>query len=233
MTIASIPSTSSSPTSSIPVGWTLSDLQRHLGDIPAERIVLNPPPGFATELDLFYLADRDCLCELEFGTLVEKTMGWYESLLANLISFEISLYLRTHDLGRVLGADGMLKILPGMVKLPDISFISWSRFPNTKLPSRPVPALIPDLAVEVLSDGNSMREMTNKLEMYFDAGVRLVWYVEPKSRSATMWQQRDQAQPIAIDGDLDGCDILPGLSISLQQIFQQADRQGPLSVEPA
>ena len=233
MTSASIPSTSSPQASSFPVGWTLSDLQQHLGDIPAERIVLNPPPGFATELDLFYLADRDCLCELEFGTLVEKTMGWYESLLANLISFEISLYLRTHDLGQVLGADGMLKILPGMVKLPDISFISWSRFPNTKLPRRPVPALIPDLAVEVLSDGNSQREMTNKLEMYFDAGVRLVWYIDPKSRSATMWQQRDQPQPIAIDGELDGCDVLPGLRISLKQIFQQADRQGPLSDEPA
>ena len=74
--------------------------------------------------------------------------------------------------------------------------------------------------------------MTNKLEMYFDAGVRLVWYIDPKSRSATMWQQRDQPQPIAIDGELDGCDILPGLRISLRQIFQQADRQGPLSDEP-
>ena len=231
MTIPSLPSATALQTSSFPVGWTLYDLQQHLGDIPAERIVLNPPPGFATELDLFYLADRDCLCELEFGTLVEKTMGWYESLLANLISFEISLYLRTHDLGQVLGADGMLRILPGMVKLPDISFISWSRFPNTKLPRRPVPALIPDLAVEVLSDGNSNREMKNKLELYFDAGVRLVWYIDPKSRSATMWQQRDQPQTIAVEGELDGCNVLPGLRISLRQIFQQADRQGPLSDE--
>ncbi len=215
----------------LPDGWTLADLQQHLGDIPADRILLHPPPGYATEEDLIYLADRDRLCELEFGTLVEKTMGWYEALLASLIAAKILNYLEDNDLGQVLGADGSLKILPGMVKIPDVSFISWSRFPKAKLPRRPVPALIPDLTVEVLSFGNSRREMSLKLDKYFDAGVRLVWYIDPKTRTATMWQQRDRPQPVAVDGELDGCDVLPGLRISLKQIFQRADRHGPRSDE--
>lgn len=228
---ATTPTTSQSTAYPFPDGWTLADLQQHLGDIPAGRIVLNPPPGHATEPDLLHLADRDRLCELEFGVLVAKTKGWYESLLASLINFEITLYLRSHDLGQVLGADGTLKILPGMVKIPDVSFISWSRFPKEKLPRRPIPALIPDLAVEVLSQGNTLREMTAKLEKYFDAGVRLVWYVDPDSRMATMWQQPDHPLPVAVDGELDGFDVLPGLRISLVQLFAQADRQSPRADE--
>lgn len=233
MTIAATATTTllPPPACPFPAGWTLADLQQHLGDIPADRIVLHPTPGQATEQDLLYLADRDRLCELEFGVLVEKTMGWYESLLASLINFEITLYLRSHDLGQVLGAAGTLKILPGMVKIPDVSFISWSRFPKEKLPRRPIPALIPDLAVEVLSQGNTQREMSAKLEKYFDAGVRLVWYVDPDSRTATMWQQRDQPLLVAVAGELDGFDVLPGLRISLAQLFAQADRQSPLTDE--
>lgn len=227
MTIATTQGTPPRAASPFPDGWTLADLQQQLGGIPADRIVLNPPPGLATEQDLLYLADRDRLCELEFGVLVEKTMGWYESLLASLINFEIALYLRSHDLGQVLGADGTLKILPGMVKIPDVSFISWSRFPKEKLPRHPIPTLIPDLAVEVLSKGNTQPEMSAKLEKYFDAGVRLVWYVDPDSRTATMWQQRDQPLLVAVPGELDGFDVLPGLRISLAQMFAQADRQSP------
>lgn len=230
MTIAASTPTTPPPAaaSPFPAGWTLADLQQQLGGIPADRIVLHPPPGLATEQDLLYLADRDRLCELEFGVLVKKTMGWYESLMASLINFEITLYLRSHDLGQVLGADGTLKILPGMVKIPDVSFISWSRFPKEKLPRRPIPTLIPDLAVEVLSTGNTQCEMSAKLEKYFDAGVRLVWYVDPDSRTATMWQQRDQPLSVAAKGELDGFDVLPGLRISLSQLFAQADRQSPL-----
>lgn len=227
MSIATTTPTTPPTPSPFPAGWTLADLQEHLGNIPADRIVLNPPPGFATEQDLLYLADRDRLCELEFGTLVEKTMGWYESLLASLIVMRIGRYLDTHDLGHILGANGTLKILPSIVKIPDVSFISWSRFPKTKLPRRPIPALIPDLAVEVLSEGNTKREMPTKLGKYFDAGVLLVWYVDPKSRTATMWQHRDQPIQVAIDGELEGFDVLPGLRISLSQLFAHANRQSP------
>ncbi|MEO8268512.1 MAG: Uma2 family endonuclease [Aureliella sp.] len=216
----------------LPNHWTLADLHRALGSIPSERILLQPPPGTATEADLVEATLRGKkLCELEFGTLVEKAMGWYESLLAGLILSVIRNYLETHDLGQVLGADGTLKILPGIVKIPDVCFIGWSRFPEEKLPRTPIPALIPDLAVEVLSEGNTQHEMSTKLEKYFDAGVRLVWYVDSESRTATMWQHLGQPQPVAAAEELDGFDVLPGLRISLTQLFAQADRQSPLADE--
>jgi Uma2 family endonuclease len=212
----------------IPANWRASDLLERLGNIPAGRIRLSPPPGFATADDVLRIeAEEGVLCELEDGILVEKPMGWYESSLAILIAFKIGVYLESHDIGKVLGADGSLKILPGTVKIPDVSFISWSRFPREKVPRRPIPALVPDLAVEVLSDTNTKPEMDAKLEKYFEAGVRLVWYIDPPSRSATAFTGVQQPVAIPAEGFLDGGDVLPGFSLSLAWLFEQADRQAP------
>ena len=210
-----------------PTDWSLADLQRHLG-IPAERIRAFPPLGTATEADVERIESTEGrLFELEQGVLVEKTMGWYESALAVLISLEIGIYLRSNDLGKVLGADGCVKLMPGIVKIPDVSFISWSRFPNTKLPRRPIPLLLPDLVVEVLSEANTKIEMDAKLIKYFEAGVQMVWYVDPGTRTARIYNHVNSVQFIASDGELHGGDVLPDFHLSLQTLFEQADRQGP------
>lgn len=213
----------------LPAHWTIADLQAHLGNIPVERIRLFPPPGYATEADLLEIEDReDRLCELEDGILVEKPIGWYESILATLISRSIGNYLDDHDLGQVLGADGSLKIQPGIVKIPDVSFISWARFPKERLARRPIPALIPDPAVEVLSDTNTKKEMDAKLKRYFEAGVQLVWYIDPATRSATAFTSPEESIQIDEDGQLDGGTVLPGFSLALQWLFDRADQQsGP------
>ncbi len=216
------------PQFAIPRDWRLADLQQRLGDIPAERIRLNPPPGYATEEDVLRIeAEEGVLCELEEGILVEKPMGWYESCIAATIVIGIGIFLKTHELGQVLTADGSLKILPGIVKIPDVSFISWSRFPKEKLPRRPIPALIPDLVVEVLSETNTRKEMDAKLVRYFESGVRLVWYIDPATRSATVYNAADQGVEIPPTGQLDGGEVLPGFTLSLMSLFEQADRQGP------
>lgn len=218
------------PTSTIPFPsqWSVADLQTHLGDVPADRIRLVPPPGYATEEDLLRIATQeDRLYELENGVLVEKPMGWYESILAGLILTEINLYLREHDLGKASGADGPFRILPGIVKLPDVSFIGWSRWPKMPLPRGRTPSLVPHLAVEVLSESNTPREMENKLQRYFEAGVELVWYVDPETRSARVFTSPAEVTAIDENGVLDGGAVLPGFQLSLRQLFEQADRPGP------
>lgn len=213
---------------SFPSNWSMADLQRHLGGIPAERILVVPPPGYATEDDVIRLdAHEDRLCELQDGILVEKPMGWYESMIAMLIGIEIGNYLKTHDVGKLLGSDGSLKILPGIVKIPDVSFISWDRWPKRKLPRRPIPALVPDLVVEVLSDTNTKAEMAAKLVKYFEAGVRLVWYIDPETRTARAYVSPTDVAEIAVDGTLSGGDVLPDFQLSLSWLFSEADRSGP------
>jgi Uma2 family endonuclease len=212
----------------LPGDWSIADLQHHLGGIPIERIRLFPPPGYATEDDVVEIAAReDRLFELEEGILVEKPMGWYESMIAALLSAEIHFFLRSHDLGKVFGADGMVRILPGMVKIPDVSFIRWERWPQRPPPRRPVPPIVPDLVVEVLSETNTAAEIDAKVERYFEAGVRIVWVIDPATRTARAHTGPRESRDIPTDGDLDGGDVLPGFGVSLKRIFDEADRQGP------
>ncbi len=108
-------------------------------------------------------------------------------------------------------------------------FISWQRFPKKSLENVPIPALIPDLAIEVLSKSNTKREMERKLMEYFQAGVRLVSYIDPRKRDARAYTSVDQVTIMAEDGFLDGGDVLPGFRLSLAELFAEADRTGPRS----
>jgi Uma2 family endonuclease len=139
----------------------------------------------------------------------------------------LATFVHQNDLGVALGPDATLRIVPKQVRLPDVCFISWQRFPEQSLTNVPIPALIPDLAIEVLSKSNTKREMDRKLREYFEAGVRLVWYVDPKKRDAQVFTSVDQAAHIPADGFLDGGNVLPGFQLSLAELFAEAERTGP------
>ncbi|HEX8200254.1 MAG TPA: hypothetical protein VF590_07180, partial [Isosphaeraceae bacterium] len=100
---------------------TVADLLKRLGDIPPYRVLLHPTPGTATERDVEAIHDRENrLCELVDGVLVEKTMGYEESRYAILLAHYLIAYLERHDLGMVLGADGTMRLFPGLVRIPDV-----------------------------------------------------------------------------------------------------------------
>jgi Uma2 family endonuclease len=149
----------SGPVVGYPTNWTMADLQQHLGGIPLERILLYRSPGTATEEDALWLDDHeDRICELIDGVLVEKVMSSYESLLAMMLGYLLQEYLERQPLGVILGEAGQLRILPKKMRVPDVAFISWGRFPDGKLPKDRVYRVAPDLAVEILSDGNTTEE---------------------------------------------------------------------------
>jgi Uma2 family endonuclease len=206
---------------------TVADLLKQLGDIPPHRVRLQPCPGTATEQDVIAAeaAPEKRLCELIDGTLVEKGMGQYESRLATVLSHFIETYLDTHDSGVCYGPDAMLRVAPGRVRLPDVAFVSWDKLPNHELPAEPIANLVPDIAVEVLSASNTRREMENKRCEYFQGGARLVWEIDPPTRTARMYTSPDQFQEIELNGSLDGGDVLPGFSLPLAQLFARAGRQ--------
>ncbi len=206
---------------------TVAELLERLGGIPAYRVRWKPYPGTATEQDVIAAeaALEKRLCELIDGTLVEKAVGQYESRVAHLIGHFMEDYLEQHDLGICYGADAMLRIVPGRVRLPDVSFVSWGKLPNRELPAEPIANLVPDLAVEVLSESNTRREMENKRREYFQGGARLVWEIYPKTQAARVYTSPDSFQEIGPDGVLDGSDLLPGFALPLQRLFARAGRQ--------
>lgn len=205
---------------------TAAEMQEQLGGIPLERIRIVPPAGLATEKDLLRVLDsEDRICELIDGVLVEKTMGYYESRLAAVLIGLLEGFLKQHDLGIVLGADGTLRILSDQIRVPDVSFLSWRHFPDRLLPAEPVPAIAPDLAVEVLSAGNTKQEMERKLDDYFEAGVKLVWLIDPALQTAEVYEGRNQRLVVSLKDSLTGGNVLPGFEVTLTKLFDEAGRR--------
>ncbi len=157
------------------------------------------------------------------GTLVQKTGGFYESQLTMLLGCFILEYLHTTRIGMLLGTGGTLEILPGLVRAADVSYIPWSRFPNGNLPKEPAPELVPDLAAEVLSERNSAAEMKRKRREYFDAGVQLVWIIDPRTHTANVYTAPEKPTFIDRGGVLNGGEVLPGFTLPLAELFARAE----------
>jgi Uma2 family endonuclease len=198
-----------------------AELVERLGNIPLERICFTPPPGTATERDLLTALRRnDRLYELVDGTLVEKTAGLSESMIALLISRRIGNFAEEYDLGIPAGADGTVRLLKGLVRIPDVSFFCWDKLPGRVFPSKPIPDLAPDLAVEVLSKTNTPEEMERKLREYFLAGVRLVWMIDPRKRTAAVYTAPDGPSATLDETQaLEGRKVLPGFTLPLAELF--------------
>jgi len=211
-----------------------AELLERLGHIPLERIRFKPPPGTATERDLLAALRRsDRLYELVDGTLVEKPMGLTESMLAGYILRKIGNFAEAHDLGIPAGADGTVRLLKGLVRVPDVAFFAWDKLPGRVLPSRPIPDLAPDLAVEVLSKTNTPAEMERKLREYFLAGVRLVWMIDPRQRQASVYTGPDAPAATLDEGQaLDGGDVLPGFRLPLAELFARLPAAVPKTRSP-
>ena len=213
-------------TATAPAADTIADLLERLGEVPARRVRLHPAPGTATERDVLAIeAAEGRRFELIDGTLVEKSMGYYEARVAHVLAYHVEDYLGDHDLGIAAGPDGMLRLGVDLVRIPDLSFIAWERLPGRVAPRMPIPAIAPDLAVEVLSESSTRREMDRKLRDYFDAGSRLVWIVDPlPPRSVLIYTSIDRFTTLTEADTLDGGEVLPGFSLPIAAWFRRVDR---------
>jgi Uma2 family endonuclease len=204
--------------------WTASEIIARFGDIPIARICTNPPPGEATEGDVIELHDHhDRLFELIDGTLVEKTTGWKEAELAIIIATMLRNFVSEHSLGKVFGADGMFRLEPEQIRIPDVAFISKQRFAGRTLTEGAFWDLGCDLAIEVISPSNTRREMERKLADYFAAGVQIVWLVYPATREVVVYKSSQNSATLRGDDTLDGGDLLPDFSILVALIFAELD----------
>lgn len=199
---------------------TIEDLIRQLGDIPANRIIMDPLPGTATRRDVVRLQDKEPkqLCELVDKTLVEKAMGSYQSAIGVNLIIELGLYLRQNDIGFLTSADGGFRIGTS-VGMPDVAFISWGKYTSredrTKYTIQPYP---PDLAAEILSEGNTPKEIARKVREYLAAGVRLVWVFDLKKKTVVVHRCDGSTDTLTQDESLSGEDVLPGLTIPIRNI---------------
>jgi Uma2 family endonuclease len=205
---------------------TATALAERFGEIPLKRILFDPLPGTATVADAERIIETEGrLVELVDGVLVEKAMGAFEGVLACYLAHLLWDYLEEHDIGIAGGADTMLRILPKQVRIPDVAFIAWEKLPGRKFPRKRVPSLVPDLAVEVLSEDNSETEMDGKLHDYFTSGVQLVWYIDPEKHTVEVYTTPVLKTTLGENDVLRGGDVLPGLEIKLRAFFHCVERE--------
>ncbi|MCA9113152.1 MAG: Uma2 family endonuclease [Planctomycetaceae bacterium] len=198
---------------------TLADLVERLGGIPLDRIKLHPAPGTATEEDVI----RYKCCELLDGVIVEKDMGWEESGWQQILGWFIENYLRMNRIAVLAGADGLTRLKPGRVRIPDLGVYRLDRFPNGKAERVAICNIAPDWAIEVLSRSNTKREMEEKREHFFAAGTSRIWIVDPRKRTIEDWTSKKSMSILTADDTADLGEILPGFTLNIREWFDEVD----------
>jgi Uma2 family endonuclease len=204
------------------IGSSLADLLDELG-VSADRVLRYPHPGTATEADFLDANERlDICCELIDGTLVEKAMGSYESLIGGYLISLLWAFVRPKGLGIVLAPDGMFRLFDGNIRMPDVSFIPKTQFPNG-LPKGPIWNIVPSLVVEVLSASNTKKEIDRKRGEFFAQGVSLIWVIDPVPRTVAVFEAGHPTEGKIAADSLDGGNALPGFSVQLADLFSVMD----------
>jgi Uma2 family endonuclease len=159
------------------------------------------------------------------GVLVEKPMGFRESLLAGIILQHLWNYLDKHDIGVAAGADGPVRLRLGLVRIPDVSFVSWKRLGGDEVPTDAVSKAIPELAIEILSESNTPKEIDLKLHEYFRAGVVLAWVIDPQQESVVVHTSPTKKKQMGSEAVLEGSKLLPGFKLALKDLFAKFRRR--------
>ncbi|MFN8449569.1 MAG: Uma2 family endonuclease [Anaerolineae bacterium] len=139
---------------------------------------------------------------------------------ANLL-ISLGVYIRQHNLGHVTAAETGYILFANeegkpTVRAPDVGYISYERMPG-RLPAKYIP-LPPDLAIEVVSPNDKAEDIEAKISDYLRAGVRMVVFFYPASKTANVYKGNDIAR-LSGDDVLDFGDVLPGFSLRLSDVF--------------
>jgi len=136
---------------------------------------------------------------------------------ANLAYF-LGAFVRARDLGIVVSGAGF-KITedPDTVRAPDVAFVPRDR--AAAIPARSYADFAPLLLAEIVSPNDRPGEVLAKVADWLDAGARIVWVVDPQRNVAQVYRGDGSVTFVAIDGFLEGEDVLPGLSVALRDVL--------------
>ncbi len=145
--------------------------------------------------------------------------GWHGRI-AMRLGIILGQYVLAQNLGETYAAETGFLIAhdPDTVRAPDVAFIQSSRVPPLSSDDGWV-RVIPDLVIEVVSSGDRMSEVGEKVQMWLDAGVRLIWVARPAQRTIEIYRPGVTMLTLDEGDDLDGYDVVPGFTAPVSQIF--------------
>ncbi len=189
---------------------------------PAEKIS-TPPPNPAKvysiyEFEKLYLQPEESnrLFELINGEVIEKMPTQEHGLIASNINFSLAVYARQHKNGRpgvevrhqVAGDDHNSR-------LPDVSFTCA----NAPIVEEGSVMDMPDLAVEIKSPSDTIKQMRETAAYYLASGSRLVWLVYPNYRLVEVYRPDADVEILDDSQTLSGHDVLPGFELAVTDVF--------------
>ena len=158
--------------------------------------------------------------ELINGEFVEKMpTSFLSSWIAARMVYLISAYLKDRPIGYVVGADGSFQMTNGDILIPDVAFITHERLPT--LPER-IALTPPDLAVEVMSPSDKVKDLRLKAQRYLDHGTRLVWLVFPHTQTVEVYDGDADVLTLTPADTLTGGSLLPEFSLPVADLFQNS-----------
>ena len=135
-----------------------------------------------------------------------STVGWY-----------LRGFVQEHGLGVVYDQSGfILERDPDVLIAPDLAFVSRERVPAAE---DEYPRLAPDLVVEVISPSETGPSIEEKVALYLEAGVRLVWALDPRRRTVRVRKPDGTDRLLTETDELDGEDVLPGFRLPVVRLF--------------
>ena len=165
------------------------------------------------------LPDDGLRHELVEGVLHTRTpAGGEHGRTGARLLVEVGVHVRARQLGEVFTAETgfVLRRGPDTVRAPDVAFVRAERAAEARVPG--FPAVVPDLVAEVVSPSDRATEVSSKALAWLDAGVRVVWVVDPANRSVTAYDTGGVSVLRGSDA-LSGGDVLPGFTLSLADLW--------------
>ena len=169
---------------------------------------------------------------LILGELIEMPPAGNEhGMFTDLVSSNASVYAQQKKLGVGFAAETGFKLTrnPDTVLAPDWSFIVNERL--LKPIEKSYGTVVPDLVIETRSPGDSRSEFLSKTLLWLDAGVKIVWGIDPKNRTLTVYRMNSPAR-ILVSGDtLEGDEVLPGFTYPLNRLFGENEESQSIETE--
>lgn len=178
------------------------------------------PAPLVTAEEFATIPDDDCHFELVEGRVIRVSLpGSLHGALMTRIAMLLALHVDTHHLGVVMTSGGFkLATNPDTVRGPDVAFVRRESIPEAGIPEGFWPGT-PDLAIEIRSPGDRPSEILAKVDDYLTRGVRLVWVVEPRRKSVTVYRRLLPPVTLGVDETLDALDVVPGFVCEVRRIF--------------
>ena len=136
------------------------------------------------------------------------------------ISVNVIHYLYSHvyqqKLGRLYTAETTFQVGERTAK-PDVAFVSTAQLTGDKTKGFSIP---PDLAIEVVSPSDVQSRVAEKALAYLDAGTRLVWVIEPVSKTVTVYRSERDIEILTREDTLTGEDVVPGFACPIAHLFE-------------